>query len=56
MHIGNYVQNIRSKGSVGIITERPAVSYCWTVRWTQGNKRGTSSIVPQSDLKLVKAK
>jgi hypothetical protein len=54
MHIGSHVQNLRSKDSVGIIIGRPAVSYCWNVRWTQGKKRGTASIISETDLKLVK--
>ncbi len=54
MHIGNYVQNAKTQDSIGIIISRPAISYCWKVRWTQGRKRGTSSIMKETDLLLIK--
>ncbi len=54
MHIGNIVQKRGSKGIMGIITERPAISSCWKVLWTSGNNRGTTSIIQEDNLVLLK--
>jgi len=57
MHIGNFVKSKGSNTSIGYIADRPPISYCWTVRWTTGPKRGSSSIVREETLQvLTKAK
>ena len=53
MHIGNFVQKRGSKGTLGIITDRPPISYCWKVRWTRGENRGKVSISHEDNLALV---
>ena len=53
MHIGNYVKSKVSNKSIGYIADRPPISYCWTVRWTSGPKRGSSSIVREDKLQLI---
>ena len=53
MHIGSYVQNRNSKGSYGVIVDRPAVSNCWRVMWIQGKNRGSTLISQETE--LVKA-
>jgi hypothetical protein len=54
MRIGNFVYKKGSRSNIGFISERPAVSYCWNVRWVKGNNRGSSSIVREDDLVLIK--
>ena len=57
MHIGNKVKSKVSNTSTGYIASRPAIAYCWDVRWTSGPYRGTSSIVREENLQvLVKSK
>ena len=56
MHIGSYVQNRNSKGSVGVIVNRPAVSNCWRVMWIKGNNRGSTLISQEAELKTVETK
>ena len=56
MHIGNFVYKKGSKGSLGFISERPAISYCWNVVWVKGDKKGSSSIIREEDLVLARAK
>ena len=56
MHIGNFVHKKDSKGSLGFISERPAISYCWNVVWVKGDKKGSSSIIREEDLVLARAK
>ena len=56
MHIGDYVQKRDSKGTLGIITERQPVSYCWKVMWTRGKERGRSTLMQEDRLVLVKTK
>jgi hypothetical protein len=53
MRIGDFVQKRGAKDSMGIITERPPISYCWTVKWTRGDKRGKITIMQEDN--LVKA-
>jgi hypothetical protein len=56
MHIGNFVQKRGSKTTLGIITARPAISYCWKVLWTSGKEKGRSTLIPEDNLVLVKTK
>jgi len=56
MHIGNIVQKRGSKESLGIITGRPAISYCWNVKWTRGDKRGKTTIIQEENLVIAKTK
>ena len=56
MHIGNFVYKKGSKASLGFISERPAISYCWNVVWVKGDKKGSSSIIREEDLVLARAK
>ena len=53
MHIGNFVQKKGSKGSLGFISERPPIAYCWNVVWVRGDRKGSSSIVREEDLVLA---
>ena len=53
MHIGNKVKSKVSNTSIGYIASRPAISYCWDVRWTSGPRRGTSSIVREEKLQVI---
>jgi len=53
MHIGNFVKSKDSNTSTGYIASRPPISYCWTVRWTTGPKRGSSSIVREEKLQVL---
>jgi hypothetical protein len=55
MHIGIYVQKKGSKGTLGLITERPAIRDCWSVRWLQGKNRGNTLISHERDLVPVKS-
>jgi len=52
MHIGQYVEKVDSKGTYGIITDRPMVHECWTVRWIIGPNRGRTLISHQRELRL----
>ena len=54
MHIGNFVQKRGSKNTMGIITERPPISYCWKVLWTAGKNKGSSTIIQEDNLVLAK--
>ena len=56
MHIGNFVHKKNSKESLGFISERPAISYCWNVIWVKGEKKGRSTIIREDQLVLAKAK
>ena len=56
MRIGSFVQKKGSKGSLGFISERPAVAYCWSVYWLKGKKKGSSSIIREEDLVLAGSK
>ena len=53
MHIGNFVQKKGSKGTLGFITERPPISDCWSVRWTQGTNRGATLVYRECELEKV---
>lgn len=54
MKIGEYVENARFTGSLGVITQRPAVSGCWCVKWTRGkNLEGKTLISAENDLRVV---
>ena len=53
MHIGSFVQKKNSKGTLGIITDRPPIRGCWWVRWTQGNHQGQTSISQETELVTV---
>jgi len=52
VHIGQYVEKVGSKGTYGIITDRPMVHECWTVRWIIGPNRGRTLISHQRELRL----
>ena len=54
MHIGNMVQKRGSKGTLGYIASRAPIHSCWTVRWTKGDMRGTTSIVQEGQLVVAK--
>jgi hypothetical protein len=56
MRIGSYVQKRGSKNTLGIITERPPVSYCWKVLWTRGDQRGRSTLMQEDHLVVVETK
>ena len=56
MHIGNFVQKRGSKTTLGIITDRPAIAYCWKVMWTSGKEKGLSTLIQEDKLVLVKTK
>ena len=56
MHIGNFVQKKGSKGSLGVITERPPIAGCWKVKWTKGKNRGSSLISQEVELETVETK
>ena len=53
MHIGTFVQKKNSKGTLGFITERPPISGCWSVRWTQGKNRGATMVYQERELETV---
>jgi len=53
MHIGNTVKSTISNSSIGVISGRPAIAYCWDVRWTSGPYRGTTSIVREENLQVL---
>ncbi len=56
MHIGNFVQKKGSKGSLGVITERPPIAGCWKVKWTKGKNQGSSLISQEVELETVETK
>ena len=56
MHIGNFVYKKGSKGSLGFISERPPISYCWNVVWVKGDRKGRSDIIREDQLVLAKSK
>ena len=53
MHIGDFVQKRGSKDTLGIITDRPPISYCWSVKWTRGENQGKVLISHEDNLALV---
>ena len=50
MHIGTFVQKKGSKGTLGIITDRPPIRGCWEVRWTRGKNRGATLVSQETEL------
>ena len=56
MHIGNFVHKKDSKESLGFISERPAISYCWNVIWVKGDRKGRSDIIREDQLTLAGTK
>ena len=56
MHIGIFVQKKGSKGSLGVITERPPIAGCWKVKWTRGKNQGSSLISQEVELETVETK
>ena len=53
MHIGIFVQKKGSKGSLGVITERPPIAGCWKVKWTKGKNQGSSLISQEVELETA---
>jgi|TARA_R110000787_G_scaffold184994_1_gene296780 hypothetical protein len=53
MHIGTFVQKKDSKGTLGFITERPPITGCWSVLWTQGKNRGSVLISQEAELEIA---
>ena len=53
MHIGTFVQKKNSKGSLGVITERPPIAGCWKVKWTKGKNQGASLISQEVELETA---
>ena len=53
MHIGTFVQKKNSKGSLGVITERPPIAGCWKVKWTKGKNQGSSLISQEVELETA---
>ena len=56
MHIGTFVQKKGSKGTLGIITDRPPIRGCWEVRWTKGKNQGSTLISQEVELVAAKVK
>jgi len=56
MHIGLFVQKKGSKETLGIITERPPIHGCWSVKWTKGRNQGDTLISQEAELVVVKTK
>ena len=56
MHIGTFVQKKGSKGTLGIITDRPPIYGCWEVRWTRGKNRGATLVCQEAELVAAKVK
>ena len=56
MQIGIFVQKKGSKGSLGVITERPPIAGCWKVKWTRGKNQGSSSLIQEVELESVETK
>ena len=54
MRIGNFVQKRGSKGTIGYIEGRAPIYSCWSVRWTQGERKGTHSVISEEQLVLTK--
>ena len=52
MHIGALVEKKGTKGTIGIIIERPAIRGCWVVRWTAGPNAGKVSLHSEDTLKV----
>ena len=50
MEIGTFVQKKGSKGTLGIITDRPPIRGCWEVRWTRGKNRGATLVSQETEL------
>jgi len=53
MQIGIFVQKKGSKGSLGVITERPPIAGCWRVKWTRGKNQGSSSLIQEVELETA---
>ena len=53
MHIGTFVQKKGSKETLGVITNRPPIAGCWSVRWTRGKNRGATLISQEAELETV---
>ena len=53
MHIGTFVQKKNSKGTLGVITERPPIAGCWRVKWTRGKNQGSTSISQEVELETA---
>ena len=53
MHIGTFVQKKDSKGTLGVITERPPIAGCWKVKWTKGKNQGSSLISQEVELETA---
>tara|TARA_R110000824_G_scaffold327880_1_gene514735 strand:- start:43 stop:261 length:219 start_codon:yes stop_codon:yes gene_type:complete len=56
MQIGIFVQKKGSKGSLGVIMERPPIAGCWKVKWTRGENQGSSLISQEVELETVETK
>ena len=56
MQIGIFVQKKGSKGSLGVIMERPPIAGCWKVKWTRGENQGSSSLIQEDELETVETK
>ena len=56
MQIGIFVQKKGSKGSLGVIMERPPIAGCWKVKWTRGKNQGSSSLIQEVELETVETK
>ena len=53
MQIGIFVQKKGSKGSLGVIMERPPIAGCWKVKWTRGENQGSSSLIQEVELETA---
>ena len=53
MHIGTFVQKKNSKGTLGVITERPPIAGCWRVKWTRGKNQGSTLISQEVELETA---